>query len=559
MGKRTLFYRLFEILPAFLSYGMLILFIILSLINPLWASIYLLVLVMSVIVRSIGIAYRTLTGHHQLEKAQMVDWRQRLEQLEDPVASYAAIQQQPLPRRHQREFHAQEHRENLRLMAADPASFPRPSQLYQAVIVAAYNESYDVLQPTIESVKNTTYNNKQIILVLAYEERGGVDIARTAARLQQEYGDVFFTFQTIMHPKDMPDEVIGKGGNITYAGKQLQRYCDEQGIAYSDVMITTLDSDNRPYPSYFDYVAYEYIVHPERKRLSYQPIALYFGNIWDAPAPMRVIATGNSFWTIISSMRPHTLRNFASHSQPMDALVEMNFWSTRSIVEDGHQYWRSYFYFAGDYNVLPIHVPIYQDAVMDNTFWGTVVAQFKQLRRWSYGASDVPYVAVRTFTRRRNVPFAEVFARFMRLLDGHVTLAVMAFLVTFGGWVPLLINQESSRSYAVHMLPEVISNLQRFAMIGIFITVFLMLKMLPPRPERYKRRRSFAMVAQWILMPVTSICFSAIGAFNAQTHLAFGRYLDKFDVTIKATAGSRDRAKAAKQAQKAAKKQRKKE
>ena len=559
MGKRTFLYRLFEIFPAFLSYGMLILFIILSLINPLWASIYLLVLVMSVIVRSIGIAYRTLTGHHQLEKAQMVDWRQRLEQLEDPVASYAAIQQQPLPKRHQREFHAQEHRENLRLMAADPASFPRPSQLYQAVIVAAYNESYDVLQPTIESVKNTTYNNKQIILVLAYEERGGVDIARTAARLQQEYGDVFFTFQTIMHPKDMPDEVIGKGGNITYAGKQLQRYCDEQGIAYSDVMITTLDSDNRPYPSYFDYVAYEYIVHPERKRLSYQPIALYFGNIWDAPAPMRVIATGNSFWTIISSMRPHTLRNFASHSQPMDALVEMNFWSTRSIVEDGHQYWRSYFYFAGDYSVLPIHVPIYQDAVMDNTFWGTVVAQFKQLRRWSYGASDIPYVAIRTFTRRRNVPFAEVFARFMRLLDGHVTLAVMAFLVTFGGWVPLLINQESSRSYAVHMLPEVISNLQRFAMIGIFITVFLMLKMLPPRPERYKRRRSFAMVAQWILMPVTSICFSAIGAFNAQTHLAFGRYLDKFDVTVKATTGSRDRAKAAKQAQKAAKKQRKKE
>ena len=91
-------------------------------------------------------------------------------------------------------------------------------------------------------------------------------------------------------------------------------------------------------------------------------------------------------------------------------------------------------------------------------------------------------MAMRTFTRRRNVPFAEVFARFIRLLDGHVTLAVMSFLVTFGGWVPLLINQESSRSYAVHMLPEVISNLQRFAMIGIFITVFLMLKMLPPPP-----------------------------------------------------------------------------
>ena len=114
MGKRTLLYRLFEILPAFLSYGMLILFIILSLINPLWASIYLLVLVMSVIVRSVGIAYRTLTGHHQLEKAQKVDWRQRLEQLEDPVASYAAIQQQPLPRRRPTQRASRDHRSSTK-------------------------------------------------------------------------------------------------------------------------------------------------------------------------------------------------------------------------------------------------------------------------------------------------------------------------------------------------------------------------------------------------------------------------------------------------------------
>lgn len=547
LGKRSKLYRFFEIVPAFISYSVIAVLIILSFIQPLWASIYLLVVVMSTIVRSVGIAYRTITGHRHMVRAQAVDWRNRLEQLEDPVASYAAltapnVSRLRLPGR-QTEFHIQEHYNNLRLAAASPETFPKPSQLYQMVIIAAYNESYDVIQPTIESVKATTYNNQQIILVLTYEERGGAGIAKTAARLKKEYGDVFHSFHAIKHPKNLPDEVVGKGGNITYAGKKMQAYCDEQGIAYDRVMITTLDSDNRPHPGYFDYVAYEYIVHPERKRLSYQPVALYFGNIWDAPAPMRVIATGNSFWTIISSMRPHTLRNFAAHSQPMDALVEMGFWSTRSIVEDGHQYWRSYFYFGGDYNVLPIHIPVYQDAVMDNTFWGTVVAQFKQLRRWGYGVSDIPYVAVRLFTRHRTVPFAELFARFVRLLDGHVTLASMAFMVTFGGWVPLLLNSQSSRSYAVHLLPEIVSNLQRLAMIGIFITVLLMLKMLPPRPDRYKRRRTVWMVLQWFLMPVTSICFSAIGAFNAQTHLALGRYLDKFDVTVKATVDSRDRAR----------------
>jgi hypothetical protein len=86
----------------------------------------------------------------------------------------------------------------------------------------------------------------------------------------------------------------------------------KQKIDYKDVIVTTLDSDNRPHarPT-FDYVAYEYIVHDDRKHLGVPAgVAVFLNNIWDVPAPMRVVATGNSFWNIISSMRPHTLRNF---------------------------------------------------------------------------------------------------------------------------------------------------------------------------------------------------------------------------------------------------------
>ena len=379
---------------------------------------------------------------------------------------------------------------------------------------------------------------------------------KTAQRLQREFGDKFFAFHIVEHPDNIPDEVIGKGGNITYAGKFLADWVPTIGIDYKDVIITTLDSDNRPHATYFDYVTYEYIVHEDRKHLSYQPISLFLNNIWDVPAPMRVIATGNSFWNIISSMRPHTLRNFASHSQPMDALVEMDFWSTRTIVEDGHQYWRSYFYFNGNYSVTPIFAPIYQDAVMSNTYIKTLKAQFVQLRRWAYGASDVPYVATRVFSRNRNVPFFEGFARFIRLLDGHVTLATVAILVAFGGWIPLLINSEAARnSVVVHQLPDTISIIQRVAMIGLFITVFLSFKMLPPRPERYKRHRSIFMLAQWVLMPVTAVAYNAAAALYSQGRLAVGRYLDKFDVTEKATIDSVSKEKAKRQQAKAGVKQ----
>ncbi len=543
LKERTKAYRFFEMLPALLSYGMLVLLVVLSLISPLLAAIYLLLIIISVLVKAVGIAAHTISGRDRLNRAQNVDWHNRLLELEDPIVSYERIASS-----HSSGFGFEAHKENLRLMSADPDAFPKPSTLYNAVIIAAYNESYEVLEPTIQSVADTTFDNDKLIIVLAYEARGGEAMKDTILKLQKKFAHTFKALLIIEHPDKLPNEVAGKGGNITYAGFFLKDWVQKQDIAFKDIIITTLDSDNRPHATYFDYVAYEYVVHEDRKHLSYQPIALFMNNIWDAPAPMRVIATGNSFWNIISSMRPHTLRNFASHSQPMDALVEMDFWSTRSIVEDGHQYWRSYFYFGGNYSVTPIYVPIYQDAVLSDTYKKTLKAQFTQLRRWAYGASDVPYVATRVFSRRRNVPFAGGAARFFRLLDGHVTLASTAILVAVGGWVPLLINSQAARDIAAHQLPEVISGIQRVAMVGLFITVFLGFKMLPPRPERYKRRRTVWMLLQWCLMPVTAIVYSAASAFNAQTHLLLGKYLDKFDLTEKGTHQSVARARAEKAA-----------
>jgi len=540
LGKRTLKYRLFEMLPAVLSYGALILLVVLSLISPLLAAIYLMLIIITLIVKAIGIAYHTLSGRNRLEAAQRLDWKSRLGELENPEKSYELA----LARNDSREFGSIAHRENLRLMVADPDAFPRPSQIYNAVIIATYNESYDILAPTLKSLIDTTYDKNKLILVIAYEERGGPAIKQTVERLKKEFGHMFHSFHLVEHPKDMPDEVIGKGGNITYAGHYLRDWLPTQNIEYKDVIITTLDSDNRPHSTYFDYVTYEYIVHEDRKHLAYQPISLFFSNIWDAPAPMRVVATGNSFWNIISAMRPHTLRNFASHSQPMDALVEMDFWSVRTIVEDGHQYWRSYFYFNGNYSVTPIYVPIYQDAVLSDTYLKTLKAQFVQLRRWAYGASDVPYVAVRIFSRNRNVSFMGGFGRFLRLLDGHVTLACVSLLVAFGGWVPLLVNSQAFRDPVAHQLPDAMSLMQQIATVGLFLTVFLAFKMLPPRPARYKRHRTFFMIAQWVLMPITAIGYSATSALYSQGRLFLGRYLDKFDVTDKATHST---ARAAKQ------------
>jgi hypothetical protein len=529
LGKRTLVYRLFEMLPATVSYGAFVLLVVLSLWSPLLAAIYLMLIIITVLVKAVGIIYDTIAGFNRLDKAQKVNWAERLVDFDDPVASYELRKES-----HSKAFAMRNHIDNLRLAAADPAAFPRPSDLYNLVIIATYNESYEVISPTIQALIDSTYDKKKLIVVMAYEERGGEEIETTVQRLQKRYGSKFFEFILIKHPRDLPDEVIGKGGNITFAGKYMQQWLLEKGIEYKNVMVTTLDADNRPHPTYFDYLTYEYVINEDRKHLSYQPIILFTNNIWDVPAPMRVVATGNTFWSIITAMRPHMLRNFASHSQPMEALVEMNFWTTRSVVEDGHQFWRSYFHFSGNYSVLPMYIPIYQDAVLDVTYRKTLKAQFVQLRRWMYGASDIPYVAVRIFNKKRTAPFWPSFVWFVRALEGYVTAASVSILVAVGGWVPLLINQQAYRDVVAHQLPDVISTIQQIALIGIVIMVFLAFRLLPPRPARYKRTRTIGMVLQWVLMPFTAIGYLSAAALYSQGRLFLGRYLTKFDVTTKA-------------------------
>ena len=516
--------RLILILPL-----MIALLIILSIISPVAASVYVLVIVIMNLVKAVGIAFRTIQGYKLLKKGVRVDWHKRLMDLENPADSYDRLAGT--------KSNAYGHNMHLRnlctIAAAEDGFYPKPSQIYHAIIVTMYNETLDVLAPTLDSVADSSFDKDHIILVLAYEERGGPAAEKVAKTLERNYRKKFGAFILAKHPDGIEGEVIGKGGNITNAGKVLKEYVHEKKMRYSDVIVTTLDSDNRPHKCYFDQVAYEYIVHEDRKRLSYQPVSLFTNNIWDAPAVTRVVAQMNSFWNIISAMRPHTLRNFASHSQPLDALVEMNFWSTHTIVEDGHQYWRSFFYFDGDYEVLPIRAPIYQDAVLSDNLWKTLKAQWVQLRRWDYGASDVAYVGDYLFSKKRTVPLSSLVPKFIRLLDGHVTLAAIAPIIAFGGWVPLIFNYQS-RDLISHNLPTVVGFIQTIAMFGIFISLILSVKMLPPKPARYNRARHVMMVLQWVLSPVISIIYCSFCAFYSQTRLATGLYMEKFDVTDKA-------------------------
>lgn len=517
-NERDWRYRALEILPGALTWIILSLPVILSIINPLLAAYFILAYLLFWFARVMGLNVRSLQGWRTMNQHKKLDWQKLNDDLEvlEPRTKDA-------PKWHARNL------DRVRRYIPEQLRI-RPSQICHAVIIAFYNESQEVLEPTIQSVIDSEYDLKKIILILAYEERGGPQTEKLANHLIAKFGHHFFYAEAVRHPQNISGEVIGKGGNITFAGRRLKQILEDKKIEPRYVLVTTLDADNRPDKKYFGALTYTYCSTEEPKNASYQPIPMFLNNIWDAPAPMRVVATGNSFWFLVLSLRPHMLRNFSAHAQPMSALIDTDFWSVRTIVEDGHQYWRTFFRYDGNHVVYPIFVPIYQDAVLTEGYRRTLKMQFIQVRRWAWGCSDIAYVAYNGFLKKNRIPKHVLVARFLRLLEGHISWSTAPLILLLAALVPFFLHPQS---YLTNQLPQIARWIQTIATTGILFSLYLSFRTLPPKPKRYRRHRTIWMVLQWALLPLTTIVYGSFAAIYSQTRLMFGWYLG-FIVTEKA-------------------------
>lgn len=517
--ERTKHYRFFEILPGFLSYSLLVLPFLLTFINVTFAVFFILLYLLIFFTRAVGYSVRAISGYYTMKHHLKLNWVGLCEDVDKKNVTNEKFERPSW------------HLKNLKFLPKRKYDIS-PKDLYHAVIIATVNESREVLEPTIQAIINSKVNLKKTLLIIAYEERAGLPTKKRVDELIKEYKEYFLVAKAIKHPKDIENEVIGKGSNITFAGKELANIVSKKNIDPKTVLVTTLDSDNRVDKSYFAALSYLYCVVPNPLRASYQPLAMYTNNIWDAPTMMRVIATGNNLFYIVHTKRPHLSRNFSAHAQPLQALIDTNFWSVRTVVEDGHQFWRSYFRFDGDYRVYPFSIPIYQDAVLADTYIKTLKAQFIQLRRWTYGASDIAYIADKGFWHKNKINKTDILTKLLRSLESHVTWATGPLIVYFAAFIPPLL---SPQNLAANQLPLIVSKVQRIGLAGLLITLYVCIVTLPPRPARYKRHRSVLMLLQWIVLPITSVAYGCLAAFNSQTRLIFKKYLNRFDVTEKTT------------------------
>ena len=487
--------RLFEILPGAIVWVIILFPVVLSIWSPESLAIFMIFFLCFWLTKIFFMSYRLILGYKNFKKDIKLDWLGKLKDLA-PADSWKNI--------------------------------------YHLVIVPTYKEDISILESSVESVIKSDYPMENVIYILATEERDKENAEKYAKILQKKYGKEFMDFISVMHPKDIPGEVVGKGPNINFACKKMVPYFEKKKIPFENVIVTTMDADNMMDKKYLPCLSYKYLTDPDPVHKSFQPLPMYFNNIWDVPMPMRLIAMGSSFWQLVVATRPSRLRNFSSHAQSLEALVRVDFWSGKTIVEDGHQFWRTYFKFNGRHEVVPMYTPIYQDAVLGDNLKDTLYEQYLQKRRWSWGVSDIPYVMEHTIGNK-NIPFVDRWCNALILWEAHISWSTTSIILATSSWLPLALNPGFRDTVLAFNFPTVYSWLVTVAWTGMVVTLIISTLLVP----HHRGKKPFKRIAlDWILtpivMPFSNIFFSSIPALESQTRLMFGKYLEIFRVTKKA-------------------------
>lgn len=519
--------RLFEYIPGTLTWSILLIPIVFSFIFPELVAIFVIIYTLLWFFRSVKFSYYLIYSFYQAKLYNNYDWLRILQYFD---TDDTILKNDILACKGQKnKLYLLKHIEKQKKALMKNGEFKSYKNLKHAVIVATYKESIEILQSSIGSLRDAQYDLKNVYVVLATEERDSENAHRNAKQLEKEFGNTFGAFFHVMHPKDLPGEIPGKGGNITFAGKFLAEEMKKRNIDFSDVIVTTLDADNRVHANYFANLSCYYLMTSNRKKRSYQPLPLFYNNIWNVPALNRITAISSSFWHVIESGRPDRLRNFSSHAQSLDALNEMDFWSTQTIVEDGHQFWRAYFHFKGDHKVVPTFIPIYQDAVENNTYFSSIVCQYKQLRRWAWGCTDIAFVLINMIKSRNEIPLYKIKPLY-RLIEGHLMWATAPIVIAMAPFVPSMLNSSFQNTVLAYNVPTTLSYLYTCALGGIMLSMLISLFTLPKPPNDWKIRISA--ILQWGLFPITTILLASLPAIESQTRLMLNKRLD-FNVTAK--------------------------
>ncbi|EKD44461.1 MAG: hypothetical protein ACD_71C00128G0004 [uncultured bacterium (gcode 4)] len=409
-----------------------------------------------------------------------------------------------------------------------PVILGEAKHLKHIVIVPIYSEPYDVIAENIASIIANDYPYLENITVLLATEERGPGAMENAEKIVADYSWTSpVRIVNVVHPADIKGEGKVKGSNITYA---IKRYTEMEEFDDHMTFVSTIDTDTLVETNFFLITSYTFLSTEHNQNAIYQYTPVYANNWHKGTFFARLIAMGTTFWQLSESQNPEFYRNFAVYGQSLYCLKKADFWSLTSIVEDGFQYWRSYFAFDGMFRIVNVPAVCKMDIVEEETFLKTVKSQYKQLRRWSWGCTDIEYV-IPQFVANPNIPFLEKFKKTRYLILNHLFWSGGALMLFFIGYIPgiLLSVRESIVSLTIPLITS-------FLFTWIFATIIfpsIISILIMKKYTTFRKRDYLFNIFQWALIPILTLTLFSLPAIESQVRLFFWKRLGVFETTQK--------------------------
>src|SRR3990167_11391085 len=464
-GKRFL-----EILPGAITWSILIAPFLFSFIRPYWVAVFVIIFDFYWLLKSFNMGGHLISGYLHMRRDQRIDWLSRLKRMENfdnYISETKRLYEEVAAPFSKRKLSLE--LQELKELEKSKAEIINWNEIYHAIFLAVYKEPEEVLLASIEAIRNSNYPSNKVIIVMAMEERAGIEPQEMAKKLKEKYQENFKDFLIYIHPDGITGEIKGKGSNLYNAGQNFKIYCDENKISYEKVIVSAFDCDTRVSREYLACVAYKYIINPERIHRTFQPIPLYSNNIWQVPAINRIVAFGSTFWQMLESTRPYRMVNFSSQAMSFKTLVDIDFWDKTIVSEDSKQYYRAFFRYGGNHRCVAIFTHVDMDAVKADNLWMTLKNQYLQKRRWAWGVEHFPYLIRECFIHKE-VPITQRLVLIYRIVNGHISWSTASLLIAMVGWIPLILNPRFNMTVIAMNMPTFARNMLVLTWIGLVVS-----------------------------------------------------------------------------------------
>jgi len=476
-------HRLLEILPGTFSWTLILFPIWGSFWIPHYVAYYIILFDIFWFYKSGALAVTSLLSHLKLNAAQKYDW------------------------------------------LSDAQKLPNFKKVHHLIVIPTYMEPLGTIGRGIDSVVKQDLPKKQISVCLAFEEREGKDAKEKAKALAGKYKNKFANFLITYHP-EIASEVKGKSSNEAYAGKLAKKLLvDKQKREINFIIVTSKDADGIFSEKYLSALTYKFLTSENRDLLFWQPIILYYNNIWKVPAPIRVMNTLGSVWQTGLNWRTDRLVNYSMYSTSLKLLDEVGYWDVDVIPEDYRIFFKSFFAKDGKVEVDPIFLPVYADAAESTTYFKSLINFYEQEKRWAWGVSDDAYI-IKKWLTHTHIPFWRRTIRVLKVLEDHFLWPVNWFAITLGATIPVLLNPLFAQTVMGQNLPKVSFGILSACWVFLAVILIIDFRQRPKREGQVSLFRKLMTPFEFVLMPVVTLIFTALPGIDAHTRLMLGKYLE---------------------------------